>query len=128
MSRAAGGEIEVLVRIHQATGLILLPLGVGGETVFMVLDTGTNLSGISKDTRDKLLANGHLRATGTFRGIDLYTMSELKLGGTDLPNLTVVLSTKATELGFEGIVGLNFLRRFSDIHFHVPNLMLTLTK
>ena len=68
MSRAAGGEIAVKTNIHEATGLILILLDVGGQILWMVLDTGTNLSGIGQRVRNNLFGSRYLQEAGTFQG------------------------------------------------------------
>ncbi len=49
------------------------------------------------------------------------------LEGFPIADLRVHVSRRVTIVGSQGILGLDFLRRFEHIHFHVPTLRLTLT-
>jgi len=43
-----------------------------------------------------------------------------------VPDLPVRVSRRVTQVGAGGVLGLDFLAQFDDIHFHVPTLQLTL--
>jgi hypothetical protein len=89
----------------------------------MVLDTGSPYSAISEGVRDSLLAatllpNGEGRA---------FHLRNLKIQGQTVPDMAVILSHRVTQVGAEGALGLDFIRQFTDVRFHVPSLLLTLT-
>ena len=56
-----------------------------------------------------------------------YVLKDLQLGGRPMPALEVRVNSGIGLLGFEGILGLDFLGRFREIHFDVPSRRLTLT-
>ncbi len=117
-------DIVVQTRLHAVNQWILIPLVIrGGEAVNMVLDTGAPLSAISNDTRDTLIAAGLLEP---LRG-NWYTLRGLSIQGQPIADLMVRISSRVTQARAEGLLGLDFLRQFTEIHFHVPTLRLTLT-
>ena len=90
----------------------------------MVLDTGSPLSGISFRTRDALASNGDLVPAGPRR----YLLRDLSIEGQPLPDLVVRLSQRASAVGADGMLGLDFLNTFTEIHLNVPTLWLTLRR
>jgi hypothetical protein len=96
---------------------------MGQETIKMVLDTGSLLSAISEPTRQTLVAKGILDASSA----RLFVLRDVTIQDQQISDLTVRLSPRVTQVGAAGILGLDFLGRFSDIHFHVPTMRLTLT-
>jgi hypothetical protein len=95
----------------------------GFGTLHMVLDTGTPATGISVSTRDARLDAGVLLSTGP----GSYLLRRVSVQGQPLPDLTGRLSHRLTQVRAQGALGLDFLGRFTDIHFHVPSGMLTLS-
>ena len=81
------------------------------------------ISCISPAARDILAALGHLRHSGG----RIYQLHDLRVGGSPVAPLEVRVNAAVSLLGFEGIVGLNFLNRFRAIHFEVESGLLTLT-
>jgi hypothetical protein len=90
----------------------------------MVLDTGVFLSGISESTREDLSRSGLLETVDARR----FRLRGLTIQGQSIPDLTVRLSPRATEVGAVGVLGLDFLGQFRDVHVHVPTMRLTLTR
>ena len=90
----------------------------------MVLDTGSPLSGISYLTRDELASNGVLVPAGPRR----YLLRDLSIEGQPLPDVVVRLSPRASAVGIDGMLGLDFLNTFTEIQLSVPTLWLTLRR
>jgi hypothetical protein len=117
-------ELIVDATLHRTKRWILIPLTVGHQfIVYMVLDTGTPFSGISEGTREGLVRLGLLGPAPA----RAHVLRDLEIQGQSIPDLPVLLSRRVTQVGAEGALGLDFLRSFSDVHFHVPTLRLTLT-
>ena len=91
-------------------------------TVKMVLDTGAPFSSVSESTRDTLVDLGLLSASGGRR----WVLRKLRIDQQGVADLTVRLSRRVSDVGAEGVLGLDFLGRFTEIHFHVPSMRLTL--
>lgn len=100
----------------------MVPLIAAEASLDMVLDTGSPLSTISLDTRDRLLPLGCLEQVAPRR----YTLAGISLGGQALPALTVHLSRTVTRVGAQGTLGLNFLQQFREVCFDVPSMRLIL--
>jgi hypothetical protein len=103
---------------------LLVPLSVGGQvTLDMVLDTGSFPSSISRTAYDVLVGEGIVDATER----DSYVLKALTIESQPISDLPVRISQRATDLKIDGILGLSFLGNYTDVHFHVPSLRLTLT-
>ncbi len=89
----------------------------------MVLDIGSPFSSIGESTREQLERNGLLEETGERR----YMLRGVVIQGQPIADLEVRLSRRVTQVRAMGVLGLDFLGRFTDIHFHVPSMRLTLT-
>jgi hypothetical protein len=90
----------------------------------MILDIAAPFSGISEPVRDVLAERGLL---GAIRGRH-YLLRDLTIQGQPVPNLAVGLSPRATQLGADGVLGLNFFGLFTELHCHVPSLRITLSR
>lgn len=122
--RGAGPDLVVQTLVHPTNGWILVPLQVSTVvTIPMVLDTGSPLSSVSERTQQLLSSLGALRPLGGRR----YLLERLRIEGQPIDDLVVRLSRRVSQVGASGVLGLDFLRRFTDIHFHVPTLRLILT-
>ena len=88
----------------------------------MVLDTGSPLSTISEGTYRRLADAGNIRHVGGRR----FTLTRPLLDGQPVADLEVRVSLRVTRVGADGVLGLDFLGRFTDVHFHVPSLRLNL--
>lgn len=91
----------------------------------MVLDTGSPLSTISAGTRNRLAGLGRLDHIPGM--VNRFLLSDLRIQGQSLDDLIVRVSPVTTRANAEGTLGLDFLTRFENIHFHVPTLRLSLT-
>ncbi len=74
-------------------------------------------------SRDDLLRRGLLDPQQRPR----YVLRSWSIQGQPIPDIIVRVSTRVTQVGADGVLGLDFLGRFTDIHFHVPTRVLTLT-
>lgn len=117
-----GGELAIQAHLHPRGWWVLIPFRVGGLSFNMVLDTGSFLSSISQGMYDELAQTGAMRPGGARR----YVLREPTIEGRVIPDLEVGLSRRVTQVGADGVLGLNFLGRYRDIHFNVPSLRLTL--
>lgn len=119
----AGGELVVQTRLHPSKWWLLVRVEVGHiATLHMVLDTGSPLSAIGEVTRDRLLSLGVLAGPQARR----FVLRDVRIDEQPIADLAVRLSRRVTEVGADGVLGLDFLGRFTDIHFHVPTMRLTL--
>lgn len=120
----ASGRLAVQTALHSTKWWLIIPLEIGGLlTIDMVLDTGSPLSSISERVRDLLVPTGYLDPISQ----TLYVLRSLNIQGQAIPDLRVRTSRRTTRVGADGVLGLDFLAQFTDVHFHVPSLRLTLT-
>jgi hypothetical protein len=104
---------------------IIVPVEIADAlTIDMVLDTGSPFSSISEPTRDELVRRGLLEQKDERR----FVLRHLAVQGQALPDLEIRMSRRATQVGAAGILGIDFLGRFTDVHFHVPTMRLTLSR
>jgi len=104
---------------------VIVPVEVAGvEVIEMVLDTGSPFSSVSEDTRRDLEAKGLLEKRDERR----YVLRDLRVQGQRIPDLNLRMSRRATQVGAAGILGIDFLGQYTDIHFHVPTMRLTLSR
>lgn len=102
---------------------MLIPIDIGARSFDMVLDTGSPLSSISEDMYRILLETAGI---GTVAG-NGYVLRHPMIQGQRIDDLPVRLSRRVTRVGADGVLGIDFLGRFTEIHVHVPTLRLTLT-
>ena len=117
-----GRELSIQTRLHPRLWWILIPVSVGGQAFDMVLDSGSPLSTVSAETYRRLADAGSIRHIGGRR----FALTRPLLNGQPLLDFEVRISRRVTRVGADGVLGLDFLGRFTDIHFHVPSLRLTL--
>ena len=99
------------------------------EPLRLVLDTGTVHSAIGASAQGRLLrANAITESGDTLGARPIYRLGGLSIEGQLIPDLNVVVSNRATMLGIDGMLGLNFLALFSDVHFSVDEMRVTLTR
>lgn len=89
----------------------------------MVFDTGSFLSGISASTRDDLTRRGLIEALDARR----FRLRGLSIQEQAIPDLIVRVSPRATDVGAPGVLGLDFLGQYTDVHFNVPTMTMRLT-
>ncbi len=119
---SGGGELSIQAHLHPKRWWILVRVDVGGRRFDMVLDTGSPLSSISQSMYDELSERGAISHVGGRR----YTVRRSTIEGQRITDLEVRISRRVTQVGADGVLGLDFLGRYTDIHFHVPSLRLTL--
>jgi hypothetical protein len=120
-----GGDLVIQTALHPRGWWVMVPVEVAGlVTVELVLDTGSLLSGISEPTREMLASRGLLSPAGERR----FLLRNLSIQGQALPDVIVRVSRRVTQTGARGVLGLDFLGQFTDIHFHVPSMRLTLSR
>ena len=88
----------------------------------MVLDSGSALNCVSAETADSLLLAG----IATRRPLGMLTLHGLTLSGFVFGDLRVRISRRLTEVGADAILGLDFLRTFTEVCIDVPTLTLRL--
>ena len=109
---------------NHPTGLIVVPFRVGDfYTLDLILNTGFVISAVSQSTHDVLSALGYLHRSGGRS----FLLQDLRLSDQPVDALEVRVNAGLRILRFEGVVGLNFLNRFREIHFDVQSRRLTLT-
>ena len=80
------------------------------------------MASVSERLFNRLIQTGHLEA-GTTR---THTLRDLRIQGQVIADLRVRISRRVTNVGADGVLGLDFLARFKEIHFDVLTLRLTL--
>jgi hypothetical protein len=101
----------------------MVPVSIGWVTVRLVLDTGSPFTAIADSLRQTLADAGLLTETGG----DVYLLHDVTIAGQTLDGFQARLSRRATRVGVSGVLGLDFLARFTDVHFHVPSMQLSLS-
>lgn len=117
-------ELVIQTVLHPTRIWITVPLTIAGRsTLDMVLDTGSPATSISEPTLK------HLQGLGLVSTSDApsYVLRGLTIQGQAIPDMRVRVSARATQVGADGLLGITFLGRFTDVHFHVPTGRLTLT-
>ena len=123
-SRPVGRELSIQTWPHPLYDWIMIPLEVGGDIVVdVVLSTYSPLSYVSERSRNTLVGLGFGESVGDEQ-CHLYNVS---IQGQRIPDLSVRVRRNVVPTA-DGILGLDFLNQFTDIHFHVPTMRLTLTE
>lgn len=91
--------------------------------LLMVLDTGSPVSVISPVVLDDLLARGLVRPEASS---NRYVLTGLSVQGQPLPDLSVRVLPRLARIQVDGLLGLDFLRSFKAVHFHVDTFRLVL--
>ncbi|HLZ69949.1 MAG TPA: hypothetical protein VKV26_08595 [Dehalococcoidia bacterium] len=86
-----------------------------------MLNTGRPLSVISRELRDRLTAFGYLDEISS----ELYQLRGVQMDGQQAPPLIARASRGPALLGFAGMLGLQFLDGFRQIHFDRDTRLLT---
>lgn len=110
--------------LDRSTRWLMVSLDIENVNVDLVLDTGAPASGLHQQLFGRLVAEGKLDA----RGVDWGVLRSLSSQGRPFPPLRVRVSPRATQLGVTGVIGLDFLSRFSEIHFDRTSMVLTLVQ
>jgi ribosomal protein S19E (S16A) len=91
-------------------------------SIEMAVNPGVPRSSISAATRHRLIMEEIVPP----REERTYILSNVQIEGQPVPPLHVRVSAVLRRVGVGGIVGLDFLGQYEDIHFHVPTFRLTL--
>ena len=107
-----------------AEGYIIVPCKIGPFYVFdMVLHTTRPLSYLSPDAADTVGLFGDI----SWVGGDIHRVRNMTIDGHPFPDLFVRISSGPALLGFDGFLGLHFLKQFRQVCFDQPTAMLTLS-
>jgi hypothetical protein len=104
--------------------MVELEVGSTKTVLAMVLDSGSPVSGLSGRSITNL-ADAGLLETGGRRS---YVLRQLRVLDQAIPDLVVRQSRRAEQVGVDGILDLDFLWRFEEVHFHMPTMRLTLSR
>ncbi|HEY8836564.1 MAG TPA: hypothetical protein VIO16_02575 [Dehalococcoidia bacterium] len=107
----SGGNELVLQTQRHRDGYIIIPCDVPDFNFDLVLHTGRPLSYLSVATYEGLSRAGAIDHIG--RGI--YRIQQLSMSEQRVPDLLVRVSAGPGILGFDGLLGLQFLQRFSRV-------------
>ena len=117
------GEVQVQAELRPPALWLTIQVTVRQEpTLAFVLDTGSPLSAIRPETKDRLSRLG-LLLDGPRPG--RYTVPGVSIQGQAMPDLGVRVLPRLSRLQIDGLIGLDYLSHFESIHFHVPTLRLT---
>jgi hypothetical protein len=128
---ANGDSLAVHVKRHPS-GFLMVPCVVrvssGAESMpvgfDLVLNTGRPLSTLSLEVRDVLAGFDLLDEIAP----QLYRIRGVRMGGTLVPPLIARASRGPRLLGFDGMLGLQFLDRFAEVCYDRTARLLTLTR
>ncbi|HVX30183.1 MAG TPA: hypothetical protein VHA53_06855 [Nitrolancea sp.] len=116
-------DLSFTLGVDRRHGWLLIPLQIEQDPVIsMVLDTGSARSAISHSMFEKLNSLRRLTPYGTGR----YVIQGLGVQGQRFPDLYVSVRSRVTEVGADGIVGLDVLSQFREIHFERETMTLSL--
>ena len=116
-------EIVIDAWQHPRYGWVMVSMEVGrGILLHMALNPGVPASSISLRTQQSLIANEVLPPIAQRH----YVLHNATVQQQPLPPLHVRVS-RINRPGADGLLGLDFLRQFTDIHVHVPTFRLTLS-
>ena len=116
-------EIVIEVTPHPRYGWLMVPVQIPGDAVLdMALNPGVPRSSIGATVQHDLMMRELLPPVNQRE----YVLADAAIQGQRIPPLTVRVS-RVRLPGADGIIGLDFLAQFTDIHFHVPSFRLTLS-
>jgi hypothetical protein len=121
-----GGSISIQTYLHpnpKGTWITFVVSVAERTDVNLVLDPGSPVSVISPRTSQELHRLGLLPRGSRPR---YYRLTSLTVDSQPFPDLDVRILPRLDDLGIDGLVGLDFLRRFAAIHFYVPTMQLVL--
>ena len=123
-SGGAGGKLVIQTRIDSRRFYILVPVRVADNLIVdFVLDTGAPLTSMSQRLYTRLQAAGYLSHIATNR----YILSPASIAGENVAPLNIRGSKFLASVGVDGVLGLDFLARYTEVHFNVRTRLLTLT-
>ncbi len=123
------GELTVPVSTHPSGLWVGIYVDIGARVrLFMVLETGSPVSALSPSIAQHLHSRKLLQADpapGYFRPAPL-TAAQAP-GHPPLPDLAVRVLPRLTRLRIDGLLGLDFFRRFDRVCFQLSAMRLELT-
>ena len=100
-------------------GVLLVPVRVQGRDFDLLVDTGAAYTALSKDVIALLAMPSDPRRTvnivsihGGILRVPVVTITELRIGGLRIANVTAVVLDLSPALKFDGILGMNVLQQF----------------
>jgi len=134
--RFPAGDVKATIPFHFSENLLYLPVTIGGDTQYWVLDSGASMSVIDHDYAEKL----GLKVEGTIKGygfgalfdLGFVKIPEYQVGEIQFDSQKVYVSKDLTARSYEpvmaGILGYDFLSRFvveldydkEQVTFHSP--------
>ncbi len=101
----------------------MVPIRVSGKVrLYLALNPGVIRSSITTNARETLIQEELLSPVAQRN----FVLSDVESQGQRLPPLQVRVS-RFRYGDIDGLLGLDFLQQFTDIHFHVPTYRLTLS-
>jgi clan AA aspartic protease (TIGR02281 family) len=100
-------------------GVLLVPVRVQGRDFELLVDTGAAYTALSKDVIALLAMPSDPRRTvnivsihGGILKVPVVTITELRIGGLRIANVTAVVLDLSPALKFDGMLGMNVLQQF----------------
>jgi hypothetical protein len=119
-----GGELAIPLVLHPSGLWIGISISVGNAyDLLMVVDSGSPVSVVSPAAWKELTSLGLLHATNDPHWFEL---DALTTQAQILPEMTVRVLPRLTRLQIDGLIGLDYLRRFTKVCFHVTERRLVL--
>ncbi len=121
------GELSIPVRLHQSELWVGIVVRVGPIfDMLMVLDSGAPVSAIAPRMHHELRARGLLGTAPDPRYHELTELTAKDAPHIDLPDLRVRVLPRLALLRIDGLLGLDFFRRFDRVCFHIATARLVL--
>jgi hypothetical protein len=119
----SGGSVVAQAALHPSGRWLTLPLMIAGTYALRaVLDTGSPQSALSPRISNDLSSQGLLRPAADPRR---FLLADLTIGGQAVPDLEVGVLRRLDPMEVDGLLGLDFLLRFSEVHFILASLQFT---
>ena len=115
---AATGAITVPVRINGRKVVVLVTFknGSSSATGHLAVDTGASQTMVSKRIARELrlpsIGSEKRRGIGGSVVVDVGLVESVNVGGAEVNNMRVSIHDRGLELGYEGLLGFDFLGRF----------------
>ena len=99
--------------------MLLVPVRVQGRDFELLVDTGAAYTALSKDViallampRDPRRTVNIVSIHGGILRVPVVTITDLRIGGLRIANVTAVVLDLSPALKFDGILGMNVLQQF----------------
>ena len=117
----SGHEITFRLEPDRNNRQLIIPLSVGQDIVLDMLPVPQATSVISRRALQMLIAGGQIGGDGPS-----YVLSNLRIKGQAIPDLTVRVSAGPAMLGVDGIIGESFFSQFASVTWVPGSRLLTL--